>query len=172
MDMTDTLAPAHSHTGGLDELTGLADRRHFYASVDAVAASGRAWSVLLVDLDRFRQVNERHGYLVGDAVLHTIADRLRECAASRDTVARVGGDEFALVVSWDGTPNLAELALEVIGAVEAPIPVDGGCVEVGCTLGIGAAAAGDPAITVLHTADRDRAIRKAYRRDAHVTTLH
>ncbi len=170
--MTDTLAPAHSHTSGLDELTGLADRRHFYAAVDAVAQSGLAWSVLLVDLDRFRHVNDAFGYLVGDGVLHTVADRLRACVHPFDTIARIGGDEFAIVVAWQGTSNIAELALEVIGAVERPIPVEGGTVEVGCTIGIGDAAAGDPAITVLAVADRDRAIRKAYRRDAHVTTLH
>ena len=170
--MTDTLAPAHTHARGLDELTGLVDRRHFYASVDAAAASGRAWSVLLVDLDRFHDVNDRFGYLAGDGVLRTVAERLRACAGPSDTVARIGGDEFAMVVVWSGKPDVARLTLEVIGSVEQPIDVDGGAVEVGCTLGIGAAEPGDPAITVLHVADRDRAVRKAYRRDAHVTTLH
>lgn len=170
--MTDTLAPAVSHTRGLDELTGLVDRRHFYASVDAAATSGRAWSVLLVDLDRFRVVNDRCGYLAGDVVLRTVADRLQATAGAAATVARMGGDEFAIVVGWDAKPDLSSLALRVIGAVEAPIAVGDEEVSIGCTLGIGAAVAGDPAIGVLHTADRDRAVRKAYRRDAHVTTLH
>jgi diguanylate cyclase (GGDEF)-like protein len=167
-----TLSPGQLAAGGIDALTGLVGRHDFYRAVDGVAGSGRAWAVLLVDLDRFQIINDERGYLAGDEVLRTVADRLRRCVGPADVVARISGDEFAVVVEWDGKPDIAGLALRVIGSIEAPIDLDGGPVTVGCTLGIGAAAGGDPAIPVLAVADRDRAIRKMYRRDARVTTAH
>jgi diguanylate cyclase (GGDEF)-like protein len=167
-----TLSPGQLVAGGFDALTGLAGRHDFYGAVDAVAAGGRAWSVVLVDLDRFQIINDERGYRAGDDVLRIVAERLRDCVSPADVVARISGDEFAIVVEWADQPDIAGLALRVIGSVEAPIELDGGPVTVGCTLGIGAAAAGDPAIPVLAIADRDRAIRKMYRRDARVTTAH
>ncbi len=169
---THTLSPGQLAASGTDALTGLVGRQDFYRAVDAVAGSGRAWSVILVDLDRFQTINDERGYRAGDEVLRTVAERMRQCASPSDVVSRISGDEFAIVVEWTGQPDIAGLALRMIGAIETPIDLDGGRVTVGCTLGIGAAAAGDPAIPVLAIADRDRAIRKMYRRDARVTTAH
>lgn len=158
--------------GDVDRVTGLVGRHDFYRAVDAVAADDRPWAVLLIDLDRFQLVNEAHGYGAGDEVLRVVAERLRRCVSAADVVARIGGDEFAVVVQWPEAPDIAGLALALIGSVEQPIALAGERVTVGCTLGIGAAAVGDPAVPVLAAADRDRAIRKMHRRDAHVTTAH
>ena len=150
----------------------LANRRDFYAAVDAAAASGRAWTVVLLDLDRFGCVNARYGWEAGDAVLQTVAERLARCVDPGDTVVRTGGDEFGVLVTWAGDPDVAGLALQIISTVEERIDVAGGTVEVGCTIGIGSAAPDDHPITVLETAERDHATRKAYRREALVTTAH
>jgi diguanylate cyclase len=157
---------------GTLELTGLANRRELHAAVDAAALSGRAWTVMLVDLDRFSRVNQEHGWGAGDVVLLTVAERLRSCVTGPAAVARLGGDEFGVLVTWPGTPQVARLALDLIGAVERPIPVFGCDVEVGCTLGVGDAEPGAHPIEVLEAAERDRDVRKAHRREAQVTTLH
>lgn len=157
---------------GTLELTGLANRREFYAAVDAAALSGRAWTVMLVDLDRFARVNTDHGWDAGDRVLAAVAERIRACVSRAGAVARLGGDEFGVLVTWPGSPDVARLALDLIGAVEQPIAVGAHAVEVGCTLGVGHAAAGVHPIEVLEAAERDRDTRKAHRREAHVTTLH
>jgi diguanylate cyclase (GGDEF)-like protein len=168
---------AHARTDtrfveGTLERTALATRRDLYAAVDAAALSGRAWTVMLVDLDRFSRINQEHGRAVGDVVLLTVAERLRACVTASDAVARLGADEFGVLVVWPGRPQVARLALDLIGAVERPIPVFGSDVEVGCTLGIGDANPGALPIEVLEAAERDRDARKAHRREAHVTTLH
>lgn len=157
---------------GTLELTGLANRREFYAAVDAAALSGRAWTVLLVDLDRFSRVNHDHGWAAGDAVLARVAERLRSCVRPGDAVACLGGDEFGVLVTWSGRPDVSSLVLDVIAAVERPVAVRDTTVEVGCTLGVGDAASGAHPIEVLETAERDRDVRKAHRREAHVTTAH
>jgi diguanylate cyclase len=158
------------------ELSGLANRREFYAAVDAAAQSGQAWTVFLVDLDRFAVVNALHGVVAGDLVLSTVGDRLRACVTDAGAVARLGGDEFGVLVTWDGEVEVARLTLAMIVSVEQPIDVFGGTVEVGCTLGVAHAAAGDQPIDVLEHAERDRDVRKAYRRETHsnapVTTAH
>lgn len=157
---------------GTLELTELANRRELYAAVDAAALSGRAWTVMLVDLDRFSRINQEHGRAAGDVVLLTVAERLRACVTASDAVARLGADEFGVLVVWPGAPQVARLALDLIGAVERPIPVFGSDVEVGCTLGVGDATPDAHPIEVLEAAERDRDVRKAHRREAHVTTLH
>ena len=157
---------------GTLELTGLANRREFYAAVDAAALSGRAWTVMLVDLDRFARVNTDHGWDAGDRVLVAVAERVRTCVSPGDAVARLGGDEFGVLVTWPASADVAGLALRLIGAVEQPIVIGVHAVEVGCTLGVGHAAPGTHPIEVLEVAERDRDTRKAHRREAHVTTLH
>src|SRR6185503_9456058 len=81
----------------IDDLTGLANRALFTEQLEEAAEasqrSGRPLALLFCDLDRFKEVNDRHGHAVGDAVLRTIADRLQEITREGDLAARVGGDE-------------------------------------------------------------------------------
>src|SRR5664279_5400446 len=97
-----TLAQARqeAHT---DDLTGLANRRQFYATLGlalTLAASDprRSVAVLLIDLDRFKQVNDSLGHQVGDTLLQLAGTRLREALRSSDLLARIGGDEFGVVL--------------------------------------------------------------------------
>ena len=85
----------------VDPLTGVANRRASTAPRDRARAIGSAWhpcALVIVDLDDFKQVNDRHGHAVGDEVLVMLADRLRDSVRSADTVARLGGEEFALLL--------------------------------------------------------------------------
>jgi len=89
-----------------DPLTGLANRRHFEltlaSEVDRVARAGEPALVLMIDIDHFKRVNDAHGHQAGDIVLKAIAVALSECIRPMDTVARFGGEEFAMIL-----PNCA-----------------------------------------------------------------
>ncbi len=86
----------------LDSLTGLHNRRYFYETlareVDRAQRYQRRLSLVIVDVDGFKEINDRIGHLAGDAVLAEIADRIREVVRSADIPCRVGGDEFAVIV--------------------------------------------------------------------------
>ncbi len=85
-----------------DPLTGLANRRQFELTldreIDRVARSGEAALVLLLDIDHFKRVNDTHGHAAGDVVIQAVGRLLQECVRPMDTVARVGGEEFAVVL--------------------------------------------------------------------------
>jgi diguanylate cyclase (GGDEF)-like protein len=85
-----------------DPLTGLANRRHFElalaSEIDRVARAGEPALVLMIDIDHFKQVNDTHGHSAGDLVLKGVAQALQDCIRPMDTVARFGGEEFALIL--------------------------------------------------------------------------
>src|SRR5207302_52219 len=86
----------------LDSLTGLHNRRYFYETlgreVDRAQRYQRRLSLVIVDVDGFKEINDRIGHLAGDAVLAEIVDRIRQVVRSADIPCRVGGDEFAVIV--------------------------------------------------------------------------
>ena len=85
-----------------DALTGMANRRQFEIAlareVDRVARAGEPALVLMIDIDHFKQVNDRFGHPAGDRVLQAVAQRLLDCVRPMDTVARYGGEEFAIIL--------------------------------------------------------------------------
>lgn len=85
-----------------DPLTGLANRRRFEADLvrelDRVARVGEPALLLLLDIDHFKQVNDRHGHAAGDQVIRAVARALLDCVRPMDSVARIGGEEFAVVL--------------------------------------------------------------------------
>jgi diguanylate cyclase len=100
-----------------DPLTGLANRRHFElmlaGEVDRVARAGEPALVLMIDIDHFKQVNDAHGHPAGDEVLKHVARALQECIRPMDTVARFGGEEFAMILP-NCAPSFAQAVAERI----------------------------------------------------------
>jgi diguanylate cyclase (GGDEF)-like protein/PAS domain S-box-containing protein len=123
-----------------DELTGLPNRRLFFDRIrTAVARARRCQSrlgLLYVDVDDFKQVNDRHGHAAGDALLREVAARLVECARQSDTVARLGGDEFVLLLEDLQAPEDADLCADKIRAALAqPVPTQCAPLHIGVSIG-------------------------------------
>ncbi|MDT0166339.1 bifunctional diguanylate cyclase/phosphodiesterase [Actinotalea sp. AC32] len=125
-----------------DELTGLANRRAFYDEATRVLATGRPATVLLLDLDGFKEVNDSLGHGAGDALLALVARRLaaeaRRGGGGRepDVVARLGGDEFAALLPG-ATPETGARAVErMVGALTASYEIDGVRVRVSAAAGV------------------------------------
>jgi diguanylate cyclase (GGDEF)-like protein/PAS domain S-box-containing protein len=127
-----------------DALTGLPNRRIFAEALDAAIARAErkagVSAVMIVDLDRFKPVNDIHGHLAGDTVLREIAKRLGGLVRRSDTLARLGGDEFGVILecSTDEPPGKAagKLAQRIIDSVQAPVEIGEGSVNVGATVGV------------------------------------
>jgi diguanylate cyclase (GGDEF)-like protein len=143
------------HESRHDPLTGLANRVYFNDSLDRVlAAQAQPIAVLLLDLDRFKEVNDTLGHHLGDLLLQQVAARLRAQMRSTDLLARLGGDEFA-VFQLDGS---AESALASAGrirkALSEPLLLDGISVEVSASIGVALSPQhGQSALTLLQRAD-------------------
>ena len=111
-----------------DPLTGLANRRAFLARLEAVAAAERTRPVTLamVDLDGFKPINDTFGHATGDAVLRQVGERLRKAGGAGSLAARMGGDEFALLVpSCAGRAAAARLGTRISFELRRPYAVDG-----------------------------------------------
>jgi len=124
-----------------DGLTGLANRSVFVEALErAVVAAKRGvkgFAVIYLDLDHFKDVNDTLGHPVGDALLKDVADRLRLNARESDTVARFGGDEFAVVVTGIGEPaDAAIVADKLIDALCKPYSIQGNEIYSGASIGI------------------------------------
>lgn len=129
---------------GLDPLTGLADRQLFYDRLSAALAAprrpARRLAVLVVNLNRFQQVNAGLGHLAADQVLVQVAQRLQASAGRRDTVARLGGDWFACVARGVVThEDAVELAVRLRDALREPYWVAGNAVYVSARIGVATA---------------------------------
>jgi len=99
--------------------------------------TGDGFALLACDLDGLKSVNDTYGHEAGDQVLRVAAERLRSCCREVDTAARMGGDEFALILPGVSDPDDAALvANRLIVALAAPIVVDGGSCSVGASVGI------------------------------------
>ncbi|MGY4344784.1 diguanylate cyclase (GGDEF)-like protein [Bradyrhizobium sp. GM7.3] len=126
-----------------DSLTHLPNRVAFNETLDAalkrLVLSGEEFAVLLLDLDRFKEVNDKFGHPAGDEFLVQIASRLQRCTRAAEHVARIGGDEFALVMANLARPEDAlEIAERFIAAFDEPFRIEGrqivGATSVGIVL--------------------------------------
>jgi diguanylate cyclase (GGDEF)-like protein len=93
--------------------------------------------LMLLDLDKFKAINDTYGHPAGDAVLRAFAARLGSCVRDVDAVARLGGDEFAVLVEDAASPDAAEaIAKKLIAAMEAPVEAEGHALKVATSIGI------------------------------------
>ncbi|HEY6455784.1 MAG TPA: EAL domain-containing protein [Steroidobacteraceae bacterium] len=142
------------HLATHDALTGLPNRvllddRLAQASAHA-ARDRQSFAVLMVDLDRFKVINDSLGHRSGDTVLHEVARRLHDLVPSTDTVARVGGDEFVMVVGPSATRADAEqVARRANEALSMPIRLGGVDLHVSASIGIASYPADGPGAEVL-----------------------
>jgi diguanylate cyclase len=126
-----------------DALTGLANRRQFELAlareIDRVARAGEPALVLMVDIDHFKKVNDSHGHPAGDLVLKAVAQALQDCIRPMDTLARFGGEEFAMILPncppHFGQTVAERVRLKVMGRKAAVAPGQ----EVAVTVSIGGA---------------------------------
>jgi diguanylate cyclase len=136
----DTLAARLRHQAFHDGLTGLPNRALYTERLDAAlytaATTGGEVAVMLIDLDDFKLVNDAWGHAAGDTLLRVVADRLRTCVRAADTVSRIGGDEFAVLLEPLPGSDAREIAARIVAAVEAAVPVEGGSAQVGASVGI------------------------------------
>ncbi|MGK5113868.1 MULTISPECIES: putative bifunctional diguanylate cyclase/phosphodiesterase [unclassified Geodermatophilus] len=122
-----------------DALTGLPNRTLLRQRGIAALAedAGAPTALMLIDLDRFKEINDTLGHAHGDLVLQAVADRLRVSVRGSDTVARLGGDEFAILLPTVDGPEVAlELAQRALAVMEAPIDADGVSLDVDASIGI------------------------------------
>jgi diguanylate cyclase (GGDEF)-like protein len=129
-----------------DSLTGLPNRRLMAEVLDNSLAGGehyrRPCAVMLIDLDRFKQVNDTLGHPAGDALLKQVAERLSRIVGDRERVFRLGGDEFQVVVpNGEDRGVIGDLAGEIIASLSQPYSVEGSRCSIGASVGIAVAPA-------------------------------
>lgn len=156
-------APANER---LDPLTGLADRNALQACVDdwrrsAVKRPVR-FALLFLDLDGFKQINDRHGHAAGDRVLKTLASRWLACVRDGDLVARYGGDEFVVLVNEaTSAEDIGTVVRRLRQATELPLDVAGAPTNVSVTIGVAICTSDDTSIDdLLAEADQDMYAQK------------
>jgi diguanylate cyclase (GGDEF)-like protein/PAS domain S-box-containing protein len=147
-----------THQAFHDPLTGLANRALFRDRVSHALAlaqrQGHPITVLFLDLDDFKRVNDSLGHAEGDRLLIAAAERFQSCARAADTVSRLGGDEFAILIEHvagsDGRPELLQRLEE---AMTYPFALSGNQVQVSASIGVATASPGDTADDLLRNAD-------------------
>jgi diguanylate cyclase (GGDEF)-like protein/PAS domain S-box-containing protein len=143
-----------------DRLTGLPNRALLTDRLESMLRHARRHAslvaVLFIDLDRFKPVNDQFGHDVGDLLLRQVARRLLTVFREEDTVARIGGDEFVVVMQGEEFVGGCErAATEVVERLSQPFTVDGRTFEIGCSVGIARFPAnGDGAEALINAADR------------------
>ena len=153
-----------------DPLTGILNRRGFlemaHMAVSLSDRSGRPLSVIAVDLDRFKDINDRYGHTAGDRVLQEVARTLSRSVREQDLVARLGGDELVVLLpdtDAAGARRVAEKLREAAGA--ATVEIDGGSLSVTISLGTAERRPGEPIARTIQRADHALYLAKERGRD-------
>jgi diguanylate cyclase len=140
-----------------DGLTGLPNRSHLQSELDR-RLNGRSTdgplALLLIDLDRFKEINDAFGHHCGDLLLRALAPRLRDAVGDSGTAARIGGDEFGVLLPRADATSAVRVAEAILAALRQPIVIKGQALDVGASIGIALCPnhANDP-IAILQCAD-------------------
>jgi diguanylate cyclase (GGDEF)-like protein len=135
-----------------DPLTSLANRRAFLECLEGMWGNPQDVMVVMVDVDKFKSINDRYGHSVGDEVLVAVAQGLRASVRTEDLVARLGGDEFALVCSADDSSE--EILARVSGEFASDIDTSAGPITVRVSVGVARPEVGDTPNDLLRVADQ------------------
>ncbi|GEO99001.1 putative bifunctional diguanylate cyclase/phosphodiesterase [Methylobacterium haplocladii] len=141
-----------------DELTGLYNRSSFRQQIDEALELARRrsghFAIHLLDLDRFKAINDTKGHPAGDRLLQLVADRLRTVVNGANSASRIGGDEFVIIQNGVGSPDEAgALAHGIVRLLEEPFEIDGSPVRIGASVGT--------ALAPEHADDGDRLLKCA-----------
>jgi diguanylate cyclase (GGDEF)-like protein len=116
------------HMAERDALTGVSNRRAFDAELETVASTGDPYALILIDLDDFKRINDEQGHPAGDAVLCSVAVAASTVARRGDCVARIGGDEFAVLAPGAGASGVLRLLRDLRDAIDFPATFAAGLV--------------------------------------------
>jgi diguanylate cyclase (GGDEF)-like protein len=156
LELTAKEAQAH-HMAYHDALTGLPNRALFNDNADETllrAGNGQQTAVVLLDLDRFKNVNDRFGHLAGDELIREVGERLLRVLRGKDAVARLGGDEFAILLDGEDLAGGIESTLDrILDDLHRPYEVLGNQAYVGVSMGV--------AVSPTYGTDRTDLMRKA-----------
>ncbi|WP_338029847.1 sensor domain-containing diguanylate cyclase [Gluconacetobacter takamatsuzukensis] len=151
------IAEANEHAANTDELTGLPNRRAFFQALHACLAEDAAKiAVAIFDLDHFKLVNDRYGHPIGDVVLRRVASTVLAAVRDGDMVARIGGEEFAVLIIDQNPEHAIGLARRLVRAVSADsiaIP-SGPILHVTISMGIASHQPGEDHATLIERADQ------------------
>ncbi|WP_309661557.1 EAL domain-containing protein [Sphingomonas sp.] len=136
-----------------DHSTGLANRRELLRELSEMRDSRRSGTLLLLDLDHFKRVNDLHGHSVGDQLLRAVADVLRETAPPGSCCARIGGDEFAILLESDGRAAAEELGQKILFKLSTPVRIGNIQAQVSSSIGLAIVDRSGSEESILHKAD-------------------
>ncbi|MEP3226426.1 MAG: EAL domain-containing protein [Parasphingorhabdus sp.] len=133
-----------SRLAEFDSLTGLSNRHRMDNQLNGILgafkAAGRSCAIMMLDLDRFKQVNDTMGHPAGDELLQQVAIRMRKIIGDRGEIGRLGGDEFQVILpDLDDRGKLGEIAEKIVKIVSQPYPIDDKSAVIGTSIGIAVA---------------------------------
>jgi diguanylate cyclase (GGDEF)-like protein len=160
----------------VDTLTGLANRRQFDERLALALArlqrNGTPTSVMFLDIDHFKRINDTYGHAAGDEILRVFANRLLHCVRSIDLVARLGGDEFVVIIEDAAVPEAAEaVARKLIATMNQDVVIDGTAVRVTTSIGIAYTRVATDAATFMSVADAALYHAKRERNTFHIESV-
>ncbi len=141
-DITDHLRTEQKlrEAAEVDQLTGLTNRSYFNGRLDAALESAERYglvALMFIDLDNFKHINDTFGHDAGDSLLTQVAERLRECLRKVDTISRIGGDEFTVIITHLSNAGAVKMVAEkLVKALGEPFSLNGRTVYVTCSIGI------------------------------------
>lgn len=137
-----------------DPLTGLANRAYFFEALTAMDKQGTDYTVCYVDLDRFKEINDSHGHLVGDEILVESARRMKLVSRPGDVVARLGGDEFAVACPGVGGDASGAMADRLVATLNDECDIGGFVFDLGASVGVATNRPGQAPGEVVAAADQ------------------